>query len=192
MSMTAGSDFADLLDAWHAREPGSDEQLFACIYAELRKMAARQMRRERPDHTLQATALANEAYLRLSGGERVSDVGQEHFCAIASRLMRQILVDHSRRQHAAKRGGGRIESSLDSFVPAIADKADLVELDMALNRLRELDPREASIVELRFFAGLTVPEIATALDVSIATVERDWASARAWLRRELTAEPSLA
>lgn len=190
--MTAALGFEGLLAAWHAREPGSDEKLFACVYAELRKMAAQQMRRERPDHTLQATALANEAYLRLSGGERVSDVDQAHFCAIASRLMRQILVDHSRRQHAAKRGGGQIESPLDAFVPAVPDQAGLVELDMALERLRELDPREASIVELRYFAGLTVPEIASALGVSVATVERDWTAARAWLRRELTAESSRA
>jgi len=188
MGMTAALDFADLLASWHAREPGSDEKLFACVYSELRKMAALQMRRENPGHTLQATALANEAYLRLSGGERVSDVGQDHFCAIASRLMRQILVDHSRRRNSAKRGGGKAESLLDAFVPSVPDHSDLVELDVALERLRELDPREASVVELRFFAGLSVPEIAATLGLSIATVERDWVAARAWLRRELSTD----
>jgi len=191
MGMTAALDFAGLLAAWHAREPGSDEKLFACVYSELRKMAARQMRRENSGHTLQATALAHEAYLRLSGGERVADVDQSHFCAIASRLMRQILVDHSRRRNSAKRGGGRTESLLDAFVPSVPDQADLVELDMALERLRELDPREASVVELRFFAGLSVPEIAATLGLSIATVERDWAAARTWLRRELSTESLL-
>jgi RNA polymerase sigma factor (TIGR02999 family) len=190
--MPTGLVFADLLRAWHAREPGSDERLFACVYSELRQMAARQMRHERPEHTLQATALANEAYLRLSGAERNPDLDQKHFCAIAARLMRQILVDHSRRKQAAKRDAGKSVSPLDAFVHSMPDSAELVELDIALERLRELDPREASIVELRFFAGLTVPEIASALGVSIATVERDWVSARAWLRRELTAESSLA
>lgn len=189
--MTAAPDFAGLLAAWHAREPGSDEKLFACVYSELRKMAALQMRRENSGHTLQATALAHEAYLRLSGGERVSDVGQAHFCAIAARLMRQILVDHSRRRNSAKRNGGKTESLLDAFVPSVPDQTDLVELDLALERLRELDPREASVVELRFFAGLSVPEIAATLGLSVATVERDWAAARAWLRRELSTEPSL-
>lgn len=191
MGMTATLDFAGLLTAWHAREPGSDEKLFTCVYSELRKMAALQMRRENSGHTLQVTALAHEAYLRLSGGERVSDVSQAHFCAIASRLMRQILVDHSRRRNSAKRGGGKTVSLLDAFVPSVPDQTDLVELDMALERLRELDPREATVVELRFFAGLSVPEIAATLGLSIATVERDWAAARAWLRRELSTDSSL-
>jgi RNA polymerase sigma factor (TIGR02999 family) len=191
--MTAALDFAGLLTAWHAREPGSEEKLFACVYSELRKIAAHQMRRENPGHTLQATALAHEAYLRLSGGDRVFDVGQAHFCAIASRLMRQILVDHSRRRNSAKRGGGNSKraSLLDAFVPSVPDQVDLVELDMALERLRELDPREASVVDLRFFAGLSMPEIAATLGLSIATVERDWAAARAWLQRELSTESSL-
>ena len=148
-------------------------------------MAAGHLRREGPGHTLQSTALANEAYMRLSGSGPLATNDQEHFCAIASRTMRQILVDHARRRKSAKRGGGQADSPLDSFVSSVADSVDLVELDMALEKLRQLDPREASVVELRFLVGLTVPEVAKALDVSVATVERDWAAARAWLRREL-------
>jgi len=189
--MKAGQDFAELLAAWNAREPGSDERLFSCIYAELRRMAAGHLRREEPGHTLQSTALAHEAYMRLSEGGTLATNDQEHFCAIASRTMRQILIDHARRRQSAKRGGGRADSPLDSFVLSVADSVDLVELDMALEKLRQLDPREASVVELRFFAGLTVPEVANALDVSVATVERDWVAARAWLRRELTAPEGL-
>ena len=189
--MKPGQDFAELVAAWNAREPGSDEKLFASIYAELHKLAASQLRKEQPGHTLQATALANEAYLRLSGAERMPTDDREHLCAIASRTMRQILVDHARRRQSAKRGGGQAHSPLDAFVLAASDQVDLVELDMALERLQQLDPREANVVELRFFAGLTVPEIARALGVSVATIERDWVAARAWLRRELTA-PGLA
>lgn len=184
--MKAAKDFAELLAAWNAREPGSDERLFSCVYAELRRMAAGHLRREDPGHTLQSTALVHEAYLRLSGGGPLATNDQEHFCAIASRTMRQILTDHARRRLSAKRGGGRADSPLDSFVLSVADSVDLVGLDMALEKLRQLDPREASVVELRFFAGFNVPEVANALGVSIATVERDWVAARAWLRRELS------
>lgn len=185
--MKAGQDFGELIAAWNAREPGSAERLFSCFYAELRHMAAGHLRREGPGHTLQSTALAHEAYLRLSGGEPLATNDEEHFCAIASRTMRQILIDHARRRQSAKRGGGRTDSPLDSFALSVADSVDLVELDMALEKLRQLDPREASVVELRFIVGLTVPEVANALGVSIATVERDWVAARAWLRRELPA-----
>jgi len=185
--MKAAKDFAELLAAWNAREPGSDERLFSYMYAELRRMAAGHLRREEPGHTLQSTALVNEAYLRLSGAGPLATNDQEHFCAIASRTMRRILTDHARRRQAAKRGGGYADSPLDSFVLSVADSVDLVELDMALEKLRQLDPREAGVVELRFFAGFNVPEVANALGVSTATVERDWVAARAWLRRELTA-----
>ena len=185
--MEASPDFAELLDAWHAREPGSDERLFTCIYHEFRRMAAQHLRREEPGHTLQATALANEAYLRLSGSSHSDSGDRAHFCAIASRTMRQILVDHARRRQSAKRGG-RDASPLDPFVLAAEDSVNLVELDMALEKLRKLDEREASVVELRFFAGFTVPEVAHALGVSTATIERDWVAARAWLRRELSVQ----
>ena len=178
-------EFGELLAAWNARVPGSDEKLFACIYHELHNMAARQLKRELPGHTLQATALANEAYLRLSRGERLTTTDRAHFCAIASRTMRQILVDYARRRRSAKRGEGHGESPLDSVVLAVDDTVDLVDLDLALEKLRRLDAREANVVELRFIAGLTVPEIARALGVSVATIERDWVAARAWLRREL-------
>lgn len=182
---TATQDFAQLLAAWNAGEPGSDERLFACIYGELRKLADYHLRREATGHTLQATALAHEAYLKLAAQPRLSGTDRAHFCAIASRTMRQILVDYARRRHSAKRGGGYANSPLDSLVLAVSDSVDLVELDIALEKLARLDLREASVVELRFFAGLTVPEIARALGISIATVERDWTAARAWLRHEL-------
>lgn len=190
MGDSVAQDFTGLLAAWNAREPGSDEKLFASFYAELHRLAAHQLRREAHGHTLQATALAHEAYLRLSGGDRANGKDQAHFCAIAARTMRQILVDHARRRRSAKRGGGLAHSPLDSFVMSVEDTVDLVELDIALETLRRLDAREANVVELRFFAGLTVPEIAHALGVSVATVERDWVTARAWLHRELSAAGS--
>jgi RNA polymerase sigma factor (TIGR02999 family) len=184
--MYTDQDFAQMMASWKAHEAGSDEKLFVYIYSELHKLASFHIHKESPGHTLQATALANEAYMRLSGGTRLQSDDQAHFCAVASRTMRQILVDHARRRHSAKRGGPHTESPLDAFVLAVSDQVDLVELDMALEQLRQFDPREASVVELRFFAGLTVPETAQALGVSVATVERDWVAARAWLRRELT------
>lgn len=174
-----------LLAAWHAGERGAAERLFQVVYGELRRLAAYHMRGERAGHTLQTTALVHEVYLRLAGQD-VDWKNRGHFFAVAARAMRRILVDHARRRRAAKRGGGVAPSPLDSVVPAIDPAVDLLDLDAALETLETLDPREARVVELRFFAGLSVPEVALALGVSDATVERDWVTARAWLRRELS------
>ena len=185
MTRTPDGEVSRLLAAWSAREPGGDERLFSLVYSELRRIAAAHRRGEGPALSLQTTALVHEAYLRLNGQRAVTWKNRGHFFAIASHVMRRILVDHARRRRAAKRGSALAASPLDSVVLAVADSVDLVELDLALEKLEELDPQEAKVVELRFFAGLTVPQVAATLGVSRATVERDWTAARAWLRREL-------
>ena len=189
MAKPLDSDVSRLLTAWSAREPGADERLFSAVYAELRKLAASQRRGESPGHSLQTTALVHEAYLRLNGQRGVTWRNRGHFFAIAAHAMRRILVDHARRRKAAKRGGARARSPLDDALLAVADRVDLVELDTALDNLERVDPRGAKVVELRFFAGLSVPQVAAALGVSRATIEREWTAARAWLRRELTGRP---
>jgi RNA polymerase sigma factor (TIGR02999 family) len=178
-------EITQLLTAWGAGERDAEERLFALLYEELRTIAARHRQKERAHHSLRTTALVHEAYMRLVRQHQVSWNSRGHFMAVASRAMRRILVDHARRRKAAKRGGGIPPAPLDSVVLALEDSVDLVELDVALEKLARLDPREAQVVDLRFFAGLTVPEVARALDVSRATVERDWVAARAWLHREL-------
>ena len=185
MTRTPDGEVSRLLAAWSAHEPGAEERLFSLVYAELRRLAARHRRGEAPTHSLQTTALVHEAYLRLTGQRRVAWKNRGHFFAIASRAMRRILVDHARRRKAAKRGGAVAASALDSVVLAVAGPVDLMELDFALDKLERLDAQEAKVVELRIFAGLTVPEVAAALGVSRATIEREWTAARAWLRREL-------
>jgi RNA polymerase sigma factor (TIGR02999 family) len=189
MAQPLNGDVSRLLTAWSAGEPGADERLFSAVYAELRKLAASKRRGESPGHSLQTTALVHEAYLRLNGQRGVTWKNRGHFFAIAAHAMRRILVDHARRRKAAKRGGARAPSPLDDAVLAVAHHADLMELDAALDNLERVDPRGAKVVELRFFAGLSVPQVAAALGVSRATIEREWTAARAWLRRELTARP---
>jgi RNA polymerase sigma factor (TIGR02999 family) len=185
LTPTPDRDVSRLLTAWSAGEPGADERLFSTIYAALRKIAASHRRREGPAHSLQTTALIHEAYLRVKGQQHLAWKNRGHFFAVASQAMRRILVDHARRRKAAKRGGVLAHSPLDSVVLAVAGPVDLVVLDIALQKLERVDPQGAKVVELRFFAGLTVPEAAEALGVSHATVERDWTAARVWLRREL-------
>ena len=179
-----------LLAAWRAGETEATERLFAVVYAELGRLAARQLRGERPAHTLQTTDLVHEAYLRLAGQERADWKNRGQFFAVAAMAMRRILVDHARRRRAAKRGEGIEPSPLDAVVVGVESSIDLVELDRALDKLEVIEPREARIVELRFFAGLSVPDVARSLGLSESTVERDWAMARAWLRRELGDGPS--
>jgi RNA polymerase sigma factor (TIGR02999 family) len=167
------------------------------VYDELRRLAANYLRRERPGQTLQATALVHEAFLRLSKEKNQPWKNRTHFLAIAALSMRQILVQRARARHAGKRGGGAEKISLDE--PVIADQAalarqsaergagvDVLSLDAALEKLAALDPQQAKIVELRYFGGMTVEEVADALGVSPATVKRHWAVARAWLHRELS------
>jgi len=160
--------------------------LMPLVYDELRAMAERQLRRERADHTLSATALVHEAYLKLVDQSRVTWQNRAHFYAIAAQAMRRILINYAERRLAAKRGGDRMRVTLTDNVEAPAQRAeDLVALDRALDRLAELDERQSKVVEMRFFAGLTHEEVAEVLGVSVPTVRRDWRVARAWLSREL-------
>jgi RNA polymerase sigma-70 factor (ECF subfamily) len=161
---------------------------FARVYDELRRLAAAALRNERPDHTLQPTALVHEAYLRLADLPGNAWKDRTHFLALASRAMRRILVDHARTRKALKRGSGQVEALDDLDIPFVdpAPTVDVVLLDTALNRLGSLDPRQARIVELRFFGGLSVEETAAVVGASARTVKRDWQLARAWLRREMS------
>jgi len=161
-------------------------ELFSLVYDELRQLARRYLSRERPNHTLQPTALVHEAWFRLSGRGAGPWRDESHFFATAALAMRRILIDHARRRQADKRGGGRAIAGLDMEKLGVAVGDDyLLALDEALVRLAKFDERQAKVVELRFFAGLTVPEVAEVLGWSRATVERDWRVARAWLDREI-------
>ena len=162
------------------------DEVFPLVYAELRRIAAREMRREKPGRTLQATALVHEAYLRLLKDASLSFENRAHFLGIAAHAMREILIEHARARSARKRGGGAVRLTLDDLVaPVPSPSIDVLALDEALQRLARLDQRHARVVELRYFGGLSVEETAVALELSPATVKRDWALARAWLYREL-------
>jgi RNA polymerase sigma-70 factor (ECF subfamily) len=162
------------------------EDLFPLVYDELRRIAARYMSRERAGQTIQATALVHEAYMRLAGERPRAFANRTHFIAIAALSMRQILVQRARARHAAKRGGQPVRVTLDDGLLADQGRTiDLVALDEALTRLAAIDPGQARIVELRYFGGLTVEETADAVGVSPATVKREWAMARAWLKQSL-------
>ncbi len=189
-------DVTALLRAWSQGEQGALDELLPLVYGELRRLAARYLRTQRPGHTLQTTALVHEAYLRLVGpvGAGADWQGRAHFFGVAARAMRSILVDHARARQAAKRGGGVRALTLGAAdaAGARADRAaesevDVVALDDALARLADMDARQARVVELRYFAGLSIEETALALGISHATVEREWRTARLWLRRELGA-----
>jgi RNA polymerase sigma factor (TIGR02999 family) len=180
----APSRVTKLLDAWTAGDRGALDRLMPLVHAELRRVARRHLRAERRGHTLQATALVNEAYMRLVQLRRLHWQGRTHFFAMSARLMRQILVDAARARRGAKRGGAVLRVTLDEG--ALADqRPDVVALDDALNALEARDPRKSQVVELRFFAGLSVEETAEALAVSTDTVMRDWKFAKTWLYREL-------
>jgi RNA polymerase sigma factor (TIGR02999 family) len=179
-------DLTRLLLAWRDGEPGAIDRLAPLVYDELRRQARLQLRGERAGHTLQPTALVHEAFLRLVGQSRAQWQNREQFFAVASRAMRRVLVDHARARMAAKRGDGQTFVVLDDArAPSAPPGVDALALDQALDRLAGIDPRQARVVELRYFGGLTAPETAAALDVSLATVNRDWAMARAWLFREI-------
>jgi RNA polymerase sigma factor (TIGR02999 family) len=176
-----------LLLAWNDGDESALEKLVPLVYQELRRLAGRQMRRERPDHSLQATALINEAYLRLVDLRNIQWQNRAHFFALCSRLMRRILVDFARSRHYAKRGGGVQPVSLDQSVLVSPEASmDLVAVDDALKALAKVDERKAEVVELRFFGGLTEEEAAEVLKVSTETVRRDWKLAKVWLLRELS------
>jgi RNA polymerase sigma-70 factor, ECF subfamily len=186
MSASRPSDVTRLLlDVSSGRREATDE-LLLLVYAELRDLAARLLRNERSDHTLQPTALVHEAYLRLVDQRAGSWENRAHFLGIAAQAMRRILVDHARRRSTAKRKGARVTLD-ENLAPATGPSVDLLEIDAALGRLAELDARQARVVELRFFGGLNVEETASVLGIGSATVKRDWTLARAWLHRELAA-----
>ena len=174
-----------LLQHWRQGDEAALHALIPIIYKELRRLAHYYLRSERPDHTLQSTELVHEAYLRLVGGQPELQ-NRAHFMAVASRLMRQILVDYARSRGAAKRHGGHRIALDDVDALPIDDDADLVALDNALNDLSRIDKRQGKIVEMKFFSGLSAPEISQALGVSRATVDRDWATARVWLHRQMS------
>ncbi|MGA3074599.1 MAG: sigma-70 family RNA polymerase sigma factor [Bryobacteraceae bacterium] len=182
----AVSDISKLLHAWSEGDQNALERLTPVVYDELHRLARRYMRRERPGHSLQTTALVNEAYMRLLDYKRIEWQDRAHFFAISARLMRRILVEHARR-HNLKRGGGVQHVSLEeAAVMGGGRAADLVALDDAMNALARLDPRKVQVVEMRFFGGLSVEETAEVLKVSPITVMRDWSTAKAWLYRELS------
>jgi RNA polymerase sigma factor (TIGR02999 family) len=184
--MTSPRELTQLLIDWSKGDQAALDKLVPFVYDELRRLARHYMRRERPGHTLQTSALVNEAYLRLVD-QTVSWQNRAHFLGIAARLMRQILVDHARSHKYAKRGGGAEKVSLDQVADlAQARASDLVALDDALIGLAAMDPQQSRIVELRFFGGLTIEETAEVAGLSHATVEREWSAARAWLRREMS------
>ena len=187
--MSSVDDFTALLVAWRAGDQGARDRLVGIVYPELRAIARRQLANERGDHTLQPTALVNEAYMRLSRLDRIDWQDRVHFVRMASRLMREILVDHARRHGAGKRDGGERVPITQVDVAAPAGDIDMLALDGALDRLAAIDPARAQLVEMRYFGGLTIEETAEALSISPATAKRHWQAARAWLFEALS-EPS--
>ena len=180
----------ELLRAWSAGDAQASESLVRLVYAELRRQAQLVLQREGAGHTLQATALVHEAWLRLGEQHGGRWQSRTHFFAIAARMMRRVLLDHARTRLAQKRGGGATQISFgdaSSADDAPLDAVDVIALDDALTRLAAFDPQKARLVDLRYFAGLSIPEAAAVLGVSTATVGREWAVARMWLRRELDA-----
>jgi RNA polymerase sigma-70 factor, ECF subfamily len=188
--MSAAAEPPDLTQLLRRLRAGDEEaaaQVAAAAYGELRKLAARCLRRERPGHTLQPTALVNEAFLKLAANTRAEWRDRAQFYGVAARLMRRILVDYARKRGASKRGGGHQVTLEENLVLQQEHIEDVLGVDEVLERLEALDPRQGRIVELRFFSGLTVEEIAEVLGISTPTVKREWSSAKAWLHRELSA-----
>lgn len=188
MSLSPDADVTQILHDWSAGDKAAADKLMPIVYQELRRLAQSYLRRERADHTLQATALVHEAYLRLVDQSRVSWQNRAHFCAVAAQLMRRVLLQHARAHHAAKRGGGMQKLYLDETRELAHERApDLVALDDALKTFARSHPRESEVVELKFFGGMEANEIAEVLNVSAKTVLRDWQFAKLWLCRELAA-----
>ena len=180
------ADVTELLSRMAEGDNSAAEKLIPLVYEELKRLARSYMRRERADHTLQTTALVHEAYVKLVGQTSMRWQGRSHFFAVAAQLMRRILIDHARRNLRLKRGGAKEVFPLDEalvFSPAYSE--EILKLDEALDRLEQLDARQSQIVQLRFFAGLTVEETAESLRISPKTVKRDWAVAKAWLHAEV-------
>jgi RNA polymerase sigma-70 factor (ECF subfamily) len=187
MATPSPESITQLLERWSMGDEKALEQLMPLVYDELHRLAGAYLRRERREHTLQPTALVNEAYLKLMGQHSTRWGNRAQFFGVAAQLMRRILVDHARAHYASKRGGNRCDLSLANIGDfGKQPDADLLALHEVLNRLAEIDPEQGRIVELRFFGGLTIEETAEVMDVSHATIEREWRVAKAWLKRELT------
>lgn len=186
MTTRSPKDITQLLVDWRNGDKAAMDQLLPIVYDELRRLASSLFRRERVNHTLQPTALVNEAYLHLVGQSEVSWQNRAHFFSAAAQLMRHILIDHARAHNATKRGGGELRVSLKEDMAATEQReVDLIALDSALDELAALDPQQSRIVEMRFFGGLSVEETAEVLAVSPATVKREWSTAKAWLYRQM-------
>lgn len=184
-------DMVQLISMLGGDSASSVDALWPLVYDELRRLAADYLISERQDHTLDPTGLVHEAYVRLVNQSDAAWHDRPHFFAVAARVMRRILIDHARAHRAEKRGGGRPKTSLDEAVDCFEQRAvNLVALDDALSRLSEVDARKSRVVELRFFGGLMLEEVAEFLDVSLRTVERDWTMAKAWLRAEIGGQHS--
>lgn len=185
---TDSSNITQMLRDWGDGRTEALDELLPLVYNELRRLAASYLRKERPNHTLQTTALVHEAYLKLIDQRNVEWKNRGHFFAIAAQAMRRILVDHAKARHREKRGGQAEDASLEDVLVAAAQESniDLVALDEALSKLARIDPQQVKIVELRYFTGLSLDETADVLGISRATVARDWQVAKAWLHREMT------
>ena len=190
MGQTSTDGITKLLQGWRGGDRAALDALVPVVYKELHRLAHCELRKERPDHTLQSAALVNEAYLRLFRMQPPRWENRTHFFAIAAHLMRQILVDYARRHHASKRGSGLCMLTLDD-VGALSQRKemDVIAIDDALHALAEVDPRQSRVVELRFFAGLSLEETSEVMGIATATVQRDWTAARAWLYREISQRP---
>lgn len=189
MDPSSGNDVTELLVAWSNGNQAARDQLMGVVYDELHRLARRYMRRESPGNTLQTSALVNEAFLRLVDQRNVHWQNRAHFFGIAAQMMRRILVDHARSRTSAKRGGGAQKLSLDETLVVSEERsAEVVAVHEALEELTKFDARKGQIVELRFFGGLSIDETADVLGVSPGTVMHDWTLAKAWLRREISAE----
>jgi RNA polymerase sigma factor (TIGR02999 family) len=191
LSQSPSNAVTQLLNRWTNGDEQALHDLAPIVYEELRRLAHYHLRSERPEHTLESAALVHEAYLRLIGGQPLELQNRDHFFAVASRLMRQILVDYARSRRAAKRDGGCRISLSNAMEIAITKDEDLVALDRALEDLAHIDERQARIVELKFFGGLSSSSTASVLDISRATVDREWAVARLWLHRHVRTSAQL-
>lgn len=188
MTVPSPDSVTGCLERLRAGEPKALDRLLPLVYDELRRLAGAQLRHEGTGHTLSATALVHEAYVRLADRDRLDATNRGQFLAIASQSMRRVLIDHARGRRRHKRGGGQVPVPLDQVEGLVGDEAadELLALDEALDRLAAASPRAAQVVERRFFGGLSLEETAASLGTSVKTVQRDWAAARAWLRKEIT------
>jgi len=194
MTTERGTGITALLAGWKAGDPAAFDRLVELAYPELRRIAHQQLGRRRPGESLESAALASEVYLKLLRAGSLDCENRVHFLALCAQVMRRILVDHARQRAAAKRGGEAVQVPLDEAAAAVrgADAVDVIDLDAALEALARLDPRKSRLVELRYFAGLTIEEAARVLEISVETAKRDWRMAKAWLLAQLSPAPGAA